>query len=172
MSWGLVADLTGALLLLLGALLCFAAAVGLLRFPDVLSRMHAATKPQTLGLLLLVAGVALEVRQAKVLGLLFLVAVLQLLTAPVSAHMVGRTAYRTRQLDEGSLIADELGDDLARAGFRLIDRDSVAEDRDLSSGDSGSGDSGSGDSGSGDSGSDSRTGNPDGLDGGVVGGKA
>ena len=147
MSWGLVADLTGALLLLLGALLCFAAAVGLLRFPDVLSRMHAATKPQTLGLLLLVAGVALEVRQAKVLGLLFLVAVLQLLTAPVSAHMVGRTAYRTRQLDEGSLIADELGDDLARAGFRLIDRDSVAEDRDLSSGDSGSGDSGSGDSG-------------------------
>jgi multicomponent Na+:H+ antiporter subunit G len=118
MSWGLVADIVGALLLLLGALLCFAAAVGLFRFPDVLSRMHAATKPQTLGLLCLVAGVALEVRQLSVLGLLFLAAVLQLLTAPVAAHMVGRTAYRTRQVDEDSLIVDELADDLARAGFR------------------------------------------------------
>jgi multicomponent Na+:H+ antiporter subunit G len=53
-----------------------------------------------------------------VLGLLFLAAVLQLLTAPVAAHMVGRTAYRTRQVDEDSLIVDELADDLARAGFR------------------------------------------------------
>ena len=123
MNWGLVADITGALLLLLGALLCFAAAVGLLRFPDVLSRMHAATKPQTLGLLLLVGGVALEVRQPQVLGMLFLVVVLQLLTAPVSAHMVGRTAYRTHQVDDDSLIADELADDLARAGFRRIDRE-------------------------------------------------
>lgn len=116
-----VADLLGALLLLLGSLLCFAAAVGLLRFPDVLSRMHSATKPQTLGLLLVVAGVALEVRDSSALGLLFLVAVLQLLTAPVSAHMVGRTAYRTHQIDEESLIADELADDLARAGFKLVD---------------------------------------------------
>ena len=128
MNWGLVADITGALLLLLGALLCFAAAVGLLRFPDVLSRMHAATKPQTLGLLLLVVGVALEVRQPQVLGLLFLVAVLQLLTAPVSAHMVGRTAYRTHQVDDDSLIADELADDLARAGFRRVDGDTRRED--------------------------------------------
>ncbi|GAA3614165.1 monovalent cation/H(+) antiporter subunit G [Microlunatus ginsengisoli] len=127
MSWSLVADILGALFLLLGALLCFAAAVGLLRFPDVLSRMHAATKPQTLGLLLLVAGVALEVRQPKVLGLLFLVAVLQLLTAPVSAHMVGRTAYRTHQVDDDSLIADELADDLARAGFRRVDSDDVPD---------------------------------------------
>lgn len=123
MTWGIVADISGAMLLLLGALLCFAAAVGLLRFPDVLSRMHAATKPQTLGLLLLVAGVALEVRQPKVLGLLFLVAVLQLFTAPVSAHMVSRAAYRTDQVDHESLIADDLADDLARAGFRRVDRD-------------------------------------------------
>ena len=47
-----VVDVAGAVLLLLGAFLCLAAAVGLVRFPDVLSRMHAATKPQTLGLLL------------------------------------------------------------------------------------------------------------------------
>ena len=48
-----VLDLLGAALVLLGCFLCFAAALGILRFPDVVSRMHAATKPQTLGLILL-----------------------------------------------------------------------------------------------------------------------
>ena len=43
-----VLDLIGAVLILIGALLCLIAAIGLLRLPDVLSRMHAATKPQTL----------------------------------------------------------------------------------------------------------------------------
>jgi multicomponent Na+:H+ antiporter subunit G len=128
MTWVLIADVVGAVLLLLGALLCFAAAVGLLRFPDVLSRMHAATKPQTLGLLLLVGGLALELRQPKILGMLFVIAVLQLLTAPVAAHMVGRSAYRTGQYDEDSLIVDELAEDLAAAGFRRIDRDPTGED--------------------------------------------
>ena len=55
-----VLDIVGAIFLLLGAMLCFAASVGLVRFPDVLTRMHAATKPQTLGLLFVVIGVALS----------------------------------------------------------------------------------------------------------------
>lgn len=121
MSWGFVADVVGALLLLLGALLCLAAATGLVRFPDVLTRMHAATKPQTLGLLCAVAGLALSLREPRALGALILVAVLQLMTAPVSAHMVGRTAYRTNQLRHDLLTTDDLADDLARAGFTLVD---------------------------------------------------
>lgn len=123
-----VIDAVSAVFMVVGALMSLAAAIGLLRFPDLMSRMHAATKPQTLGLLLLVAGVALEVRQTAVLGSLLLVAVLQLLTAPVSAHMVGRTAYRTHQVDDDSLIADELADDLARAGFRRVDADTEPVD--------------------------------------------
>ena len=121
MSWGFVADVVGALLLLLGALLCLAAATGLVRFPDVLTRMHAATKPQTLGLLCAVGGVALSLREPRALGVLFLVAVLQLLTAPVAAHMVGRTAYRTNQLRHDLVTTDDLADDLAQAGFKLVD---------------------------------------------------
>ena len=54
-----VLDLLGALLVLLGCFLCFAAALGLLRFPDVVSRMHAATKPQTLAYALHDSPVAL-----------------------------------------------------------------------------------------------------------------
>ena len=114
-----VLDLVGAVFLLLGAMLCFAAAVGLVRFPDVLTRMHAATKPQTLGLLFVIVGVAFSLQSIKPLGMLVLVAILQLLTAPVSAHMVARTAYRTDQVREDLLVSDDLADDLAEAGFHL-----------------------------------------------------
>jgi multicomponent Na+:H+ antiporter subunit G len=115
-----VLDVIGALFLLLGAMLCFAASVGLVRFPDVLTRMHAATKPQTLGLLFVVTGVAFSLQNVKALGILFLVAVLQLLTAPVAAHMVSRTAYRTGQVRSDLLTEDDLADDLAAAGFHLV----------------------------------------------------
>ena len=120
-----VMDIVGALFLLLGAMLCFAASVGLVRFPDVLARMHAATKPQTLGLLFVVAGVAFSLQNLKALGILLLVAVLQLLTAPVSAHMVSRTAYRTGQVRSDLLATDDLADDLAAAGFHLVSGDEV-----------------------------------------------
>jgi multicomponent Na+:H+ antiporter subunit G len=113
-------DTVGALFLLLGAMLCFAASVGLVRFPDVLTRMHAAIKPQTLGLLCVVVGVALSLQSLKALGMLVLVAVLQLITAPVAAHMVGRTAYRTGQVRSDLLTQDDLADDLAAAGFHLV----------------------------------------------------
>lgn len=47
-----VVDAAVLVLILVGALLCLFAAIGLLRFRDVPSRLHAATKPQVLGLLL------------------------------------------------------------------------------------------------------------------------
>lgn len=118
-----VMDIIGAVFLLLGAMLCFAASVGLVRFPDVLTRMHAATKPQTLGLLFVVIGVAFSLQNLQALGILVLVAVLQLLTAPVAAHMVSRTAYRTGQVREDLLTSDDLADDLAAAGFQLVTGD-------------------------------------------------
>ncbi|MET1007124.1 MAG: monovalent cation/H(+) antiporter subunit G [Propionibacteriaceae bacterium] len=119
MSFADVADLAGAALVLLGSFLCFAAAVGLARFPDVLSRMHAATKPQTLGLILVAAGVELSLRTWAAFGTVMLIAVLQLATAPVAAHLVGRTAYRSNQVRHDLLAQDDLADDLAEAGFHL-----------------------------------------------------
>ena len=114
-----VLDILGALFLLLGAMLCFAASVGLLRFPDAPTRMHAATKPQTLGLLCATVGLALSLQNFQAIGLLVLIIVLQLATSPVSAHMVGRTAYRTGQIRRELLYEDDLADDLTAAGFRL-----------------------------------------------------
>ena len=92
-----------------------AAGVGLLRFPDVLSRLHAATKPQVFGLLLVIAAIALHDRSWLTLAALLPVFVFQALTAPIAAHMVGRAAYRTGQLDDESLVIDELAPEVERS---------------------------------------------------------
>ena len=106
-----VLDLVGAVLLLLGALLALAAAIGLLRLPDVLSRMHAATKPQTTGLVLVVIGSALLLLRTSVdVWMLVLVAAFQLITAPVTAHLVGQLAYRSGGVREDLLHRDELAE--------------------------------------------------------------
>ena len=115
MNWGMIADTVAALCLLAGAFLTLAAGVGVLRFPDLLARMHAATKPQVLGLILMLTAEALRVRNWGVVGLLILIVIFQLLTAPVSAHMVGRTGYRLGQLNKDELERDELAEDAQRA---------------------------------------------------------
>ena len=60
--WDTIADVVSAVFLLCGAFLAFAAGVGVVRFPDLLARMHAATKPQVLGLILVLAGLSLRLR--------------------------------------------------------------------------------------------------------------
>lgn len=103
-------DLVVLLLVLAGALLCLTAAIGLLRFRDVPTRLHAATKPQVLGFLLICLAIALSMRSWAVVAFLVPIALIQLATAPLSAHMVGRTAYRNGTIDEPDLIVDELAE--------------------------------------------------------------
>ncbi|WP_026181368.1 monovalent cation/H(+) antiporter subunit G [Demetria terragena] len=99
-TWATVSDAIGLVLLLLGSLLCLAAAVGLVRFPDLLTRMHSGTKPQVLGTLLVLLGLALRLREPLDIGMIFLISLFQLLTVPVGSHMIGRAAYRTGQTDD------------------------------------------------------------------------
>lgn len=110
----LARDLASAVLLPAGATFCLLSALGLLRFPDTVSRLHAAAKAQTLGLLLVLLGAAVQLplRYALVLGL---IALFQLVTAPVTGQIVGRTAYRTSAPVRSRLLHDELG---ARLGPR------------------------------------------------------
>jgi multicomponent Na+:H+ antiporter subunit G len=111
-----VADILAGTCLISGALLSLAAGVGLLRFPDLLSRMHAATKPQVLGLLLILAGTALRLQNTIDITTLVLIGVFQLVTAPVAAHMIGRAVYRSGQVRADLLVVDELADDRANGG--------------------------------------------------------
>ncbi len=81
-------------LVLLGVFFLTLGAVGLLRFPDYFSRMHAAGKCDTLGSLLLLAGLAcyggLTLASLKLLG----IAVFIFLTSPTATHAIARAAYR------------------------------------------------------------------------------
>ena len=104
-----LADVVAFACLLAGALLCLTAGLGLVRFPDVLSRMHAGTKPQVLGVLLVMVGAAIRLDGWANAWMLLLVAAFQMLTAPVSAHLISRVAYRRRHVRRDLLLVDELG---------------------------------------------------------------
>jgi multicomponent Na+:H+ antiporter subunit G len=108
MSWTQVADVAAGVLLVTGCALSLAAAVGILRLPDLLTRMHALTKPQVLGLLLVVAGVTLRLRDLGSVGLLLLVLLFQFVTSPVASHMVARAAFRGGLVRRELLLTDDL----------------------------------------------------------------
>lgn len=81
-------------LLMIGALFCALAALGMLRFPDVYTRLHAASKAGTVGAGLILLGVAFGggdwgIAARALLGLVFLV-----MTAPLGAHLLARAALR------------------------------------------------------------------------------
>lgn len=101
-------EVVAGTMMVVGALLAVIAGLGLNRFPDVFARMHAATKPATLGLALVMGGAAILVPDVGGRAKLLLIVVLQFLTAPVGSHLVGRAAYRAgTELDE-STVVDEL----------------------------------------------------------------
>ncbi|RIV37433.1 monovalent cation/H(+) antiporter subunit G [Micromonospora radicis] len=119
MSLDAVLDIVAAFCLISGALLSLAAGVALVRFPDLLTRMHAAAKPQVLGLLLVLVGAGLRLRTGVDVTTLVLVGIFQLATAPVAAHMVGRAGYPQDDIRGDLLLTDELAAHLDRvAGER------------------------------------------------------
>ncbi|OBI47459.1 Na+/H+ antiporter subunit G [Mycobacterium kyorinense] len=93
-----ILDVISGALVLGGSALALTAAIGVVRFGDTLSRMHSATKPQVLGLLLVLAGAAIRLRGNYDVGMLVLTGVFTVLTAPVVAHRVGQLAYREQDI--------------------------------------------------------------------------
>ena len=89
-----VTELLTVLLLLAGAVFFLAGTVGLLRFPDVYTRLHALTKADNVGLGLVVAGLVLQAESLAAMGKLLLIWLLVLLASASVAHLVARTALR------------------------------------------------------------------------------
>lgn len=110
-----VLDLVAGVLVLGGSALALTAAIGVLRFPDTLTRMHAATKPQVLGLLLVLGGATIRLSGNIDVGMLMLTAIFTLITAPVVAHRVGQLAYREQNVGD-DLTVDEMRDDDTQPG--------------------------------------------------------
>lgn len=103
----MIVDVISAALMLVGALSCLLGALGLVRLPDLPGRMQAATKPQTLGLLLILAGTALRVEMESAVTLV-LVGLFQVITAPVISQLLGRSAYVGGSVRQEQLVVDEL----------------------------------------------------------------
>ena len=101
-----------AVLILAGGLFAFAAALGVLRLPDVLIRMHASTKAGTLGCGLILVAAAVHFGETGIVARAVAAIVFLMLTAPVAAHMIGRAAYRTGvPLWKGTVIDELAGRD-------------------------------------------------------------
>lgn len=117
-QFALVLEWIAMLFLLAGALLTFIAGIGMIRFPDLLSRMHAASKPQVLGLIFVLIGFGLKLLSVETdvfsVGSLILVALFQIVTIPVAGHIAARVGYRTDLIRRDLLSVDELAEQIDR----------------------------------------------------------
>lgn len=81
--------------LIIGGLFGVIGALGVVRLPDVLIRMHASTKTVTLGCGLIIVGAAVFFGSSQIIVRAVAIIVFLLLTAPIAAHMIGRAAVST-----------------------------------------------------------------------------
>jgi len=86
------------LLLVTGAFFFLAGTIGLLRFPDVFTRLHALTKADNLGLGLIVAALSIQAESWAVVGKLILIWLLVLITSSTTCHLIARAALHKKLL--------------------------------------------------------------------------
>jgi multicomponent Na+:H+ antiporter subunit G len=87
-------DVLSGILIQIGGLFALIASLGIIRLPDVLTRMHASTKAGTLASTLILAAVAIRFPETGVITKCIAAILFLLLTAPLAAHMIGRASYR------------------------------------------------------------------------------
>ncbi len=103
----------GPFIALLGSVLTLLSAIGVVRFPSVLARMHALTKASTVGLVLVLVGGAFSLDDTNAITSLVLAGALQILTMPVGANLMSRATYGARGIESSVDTVDELAEDLA-----------------------------------------------------------
>mgnify|MGYP001758900694 CR=1 FL=1 len=97
-NWSLIADIVSLVFILPGAFMVFSAAVGVVRFRSTLARVHAITKPQTTGLLLMMVGTIIRlvgsedfgIHERGDVGMMILLVLFALMTNPVTGQRLGR----------------------------------------------------------------------------------
>jgi len=94
---GTLVDILIAAFVLIGALLALVAALGLLRLPDLYTRMHAASKAGTAGSGILLVAVAIQSGEFDVWVKSLLAIAFIFLTAPVSAHLLAKAEVQGGQ---------------------------------------------------------------------------
>jgi len=105
-----MSEFWGALLILIGSIISVISAFGIIRFPDVYSRAHAATKSSTLAVLITLVGAFLyflmtdgTVSVRLLLGIVFV-----FITSPTAGHLIIRAAYKSNVKMTDTTVVDEL----------------------------------------------------------------
>jgi len=101
-------EIIAGILLITGGFFVLVAAVGILRLPDILMRMHASTKAGTLGAGLILLAVAFTYAEIGIVSRAIATIIFILMTAPVAAHTIGRAAYRSGIPFWKGTVVDEL----------------------------------------------------------------
>jgi multicomponent Na+:H+ antiporter subunit G len=115
-------EIISALLLVLGSLFSFVAALGMLRLPDTVIRMHAATKAGTLGAGLILIAEAFFYAELGITLRALAAIIFLLLTAPVAAHLIGRAAYYSNIRLWHKTWIDQLAERYINGGYSDPDR--------------------------------------------------
>lgn len=103
-------DILQFLFFFIGTLLFFTSAIGLIRLPDVYTRMHAATIGDTLGLGMIIAGAILEEGATLASIKMLIIIIFVFLTNPTAAHAMARAAYKNGvKLTEKSVVDEYEG---------------------------------------------------------------
>jgi multicomponent Na+:H+ antiporter subunit G len=104
-------DVATSLFWIVGSLFALLAAAGVLRMPDVFTRMQASTKASTLGLGCLLAGAGLQFGDVASGIRLLSIGAFLFLTTPVSAHVIARASYRAGiRLWSGTVLDERRGE--------------------------------------------------------------
>lgn len=103
-----ILTLLSAAFVLIGAFFALVASIGLLRLPDLYSRMHAASKAGTMGSGLMLIALAIHAGDAGVFARALAGVVFFLLTAPISAHLLAKAAYTVGYRLGPSAVRDEM----------------------------------------------------------------
>ncbi|SBS33370.1 Na(+)/H(+) antiporter subunit G [Marinomonas aquimarina] len=88
-------DILVAILLCIGTLFTLTASLGVLRMPDLYTRMHAATKAGTLGIASLLVAVAIAIPETTVISRTLGTMLFIFLTSPIAAHLLGKAMRQT-----------------------------------------------------------------------------
>jgi multicomponent Na+:H+ antiporter subunit G len=112
-----MSEVIGSIVILVGAFFLFSAGVGLLRMPDVFTRIQAGTKASTLGNILVLAGLGIYHPDWSLK--LLIIACFVLMTNPLSSHALSRAAHAIRTPMAAATIVDALREE----------NDRVREDR-------------------------------------------
>ncbi len=103
-------DIISWICLLSGSFFCFTGALGIFRFPDFFSRMHAASITDTLGAGLILIGLMFQAGIGLVLAKLILILLFSLLASTTAAHAMTKAALKSGLKPEAETVKSKVSE--------------------------------------------------------------